>query len=270
MVKINRNTHREESNLASNPLPLKICFRVTRFCNARCGFCLAPPDGGIHPPVIQLKQYIDWLFERGVKSIHFCGGEPTIHHDLPQLIEYVYAKGGKPRLTTNGILISDKLIASLYASKTEVKVSLHGPSEFHNAIVGREAFDATTTTIKRLIASGIRTSIQTTIIHEHLDIVDWMIQYSQKNKVKRISFLPFIPRGSGHEKRGIYELSYNERYKLRDLVRQRRKEFNSIIDIRLLDFNIKQVPVVEPDGRVVMESSTETRDVLLYQIPLGY
>jgi len=266
MVKINHSRHKRRSTLAK-PLPLKICFRITRFCNARCGFCLAPPDGGIHPPVLQLKQYIDWLFERGVRSIHFCGGEPTIHHDLPQLIEYVYAKGGKPKLTTNGISISDKLIAALDACKAEVKVSLHGPTAFHNSIVGREAFDSTTATIKRLIDSGIRTSIQTTIIHEHLEIVDWVIHYGMTNKIKRINFLPFIPRGSGHENRGKYELSYSERWKLRDLIKQRRKDTSGIMDIHLLDFNVKPVPVVEPDGRVVMESSTEAKDVLLYQIP---
>jgi hypothetical protein len=29
-------------------LPEVVCFRVTRYCNAACGFCLAPPDGA-HP-----------------------------------------------------------------------------------------------------------------------------------------------------------------------------------------------------------------------------
>lgn len=28
--------------------PQSVCFRVTRACNARCGFCLAPGDGE-HP-----------------------------------------------------------------------------------------------------------------------------------------------------------------------------------------------------------------------------
>lgn len=256
----------------SNPdpgdsLPIKICFRVTRFCNARCGFCLAPPDGGDHPPVSRLKKYIDWLFERGVWSIHFCGGEPTIHHDLPQLIRYVHTMGGKPLLTTNGISISDDMIAVLNATKAEVKVSLHGPSAFHNAIVGRDAFDATTGSITRLIASGVRTSVQSTIIHDHLDTVDWIIRHCLDNKIKRVGFLPFIPRGSGNGNRGIYELSCHERRKLQDLIKRKRRDLNGRIEIRLLDFNVKPVPVVEPDGRVIMEGSTEALDVLLHQIP---
>ncbi len=253
MAESTPNVYREGSTLAyTNHLPSKICFRVTRSCNARCGFCLAPANGSIHPSVTQLKQYLDWLIERGVRRIHFCGGEPTIHHGLPELIDYTYVKGAKPMLTTNGISLSGKLITVLSATGTKVKVSLHGPMAFHNKIVGREAFDAATTTIRRLVASGIRTSIQTTIIHEHLDVVNWMIQYGLQSKIKRISFLPFIPRGNGYENRGIYELSYRERCQLRDLIKQKKRKYNTIIDLQLLDFNVKPVPVVEPDGSVVI------------------
>src|SRR5882672_1506787 len=94
-------------------LPPMVCFRVTRFCNARCGFCLAPPDGGVHPPTAALRGRIDWLLAHGVKTIHFCGGEPTVHHGLPELIAYVCTHGGKSKLTTNGITLSDDLIPTL-------------------------------------------------------------------------------------------------------------------------------------------------------------
>src|SRR6187402_3608771 len=102
-------------NMHEKALPTMVCFRVTRFCNARCGFCLAPPDGGKHPSFESLRSRIDWLFERGVKTIHFCGGEPTIHHDLPKLIKYVHEQGRKSKLTTNGISISEELVETLRA-----------------------------------------------------------------------------------------------------------------------------------------------------------
>ena len=145
-------------------LPSMICFRVTRFCNARCGFCLAPPDGGIHPPASLLKERIDWLLERGVKTIHFCGGEPTIHRELSALIDYVHHRNGKSKLTTNGISLPDNLVDALHLAKTQVKVSLHGPQEHHNEVVGCNAFDKTTATVRRLVAAGISTSVQTTIV----------------------------------------------------------------------------------------------------------
>jgi len=256
-------------NKHESALPSMVCFRVTRFCNARCGFCLAPPDGGIHPSFESLRGRIDWLFANGVKTIHFCGGEPTIHHDLPGLIRYVNEQGKKSRLTTNGISISDELIHTLYAAKTQVKVSLHGPCAHHNDVVGVNAYDRTVSSIQRLVTSRVATSVQTTIVAGHLDIVDWSIRFCLDNGVKRISFLPFIPRGNGYENRNKYELSIAERRNLHNAVKQKRRKLNSRLDIRLLDFNSRPIHVIESDGRVVLERATESRDVLLYRINSG-
>jgi MoaA/NifB/PqqE/SkfB family radical SAM enzyme len=248
-------------------LPATICFRITRFCNARCGFCLAPPDGGIHPAAKVLKNRIDWLVNNGAKTIHFCGGEPTIHQQLPELIEYVIERGKKTKLTTNGIAMSDELMHTLLVAKTQVRVSLHGNQSHHNEVVGCDAYDKTTATIQRLISGRVSTAVQTTIISGHLDMVELMIQFCIENRVKRLSILPFIPRGSGYQERTQYELSSSERRDLQNLVTQQRRKLRSRIDIRLLDFNIQSIPVVEPDGQVLLESSTEARDILLYQLP---
>ena len=265
-LKTHRRKKHREKLVHSFGLPHMICFRVTRFCNARCGFCLAPPDGGIHPPFEILKQRIDWLFTNGVKTIHFCGGEPTIHHHLPELIGYVNKQGKKSKLTTNGISISEELIRTLRLCSTTVKVSLHGPCEHHNDVVGLDAFDRTTSGIRRLVSAGVSTSVQTTIVSGHLDVVDWIIQFCLDNKIQLVSFLPFIPRGNGKESRGKYELSSDERRYLQYRVRQEKLKFRRRLDIRLLDFNSQPIHVVESDGRVMLESATEARDVLLYRI----
>ena len=87
-------------------LPPSICFRVTRYCNARCGFCLAPPDG-VKTTASALTHRLDWLLAHGVRRIHFCGGEPTLHPALPQLLRHVSVQGGKVELTTNAAALSD-------------------------------------------------------------------------------------------------------------------------------------------------------------------
>ena len=243
-----------------------VCFRVTRFCNARCGFCLAPPDGGQHPSAELLKTHIDWLLARGVKTIHFCGGEPTIHKELPQLIAHVRNLGGKCKLTTNGIAVSDPLIATLRHTRTEVKVSLHGDREHHDAVVGCEAFARTTETISRLIANRVSTSVQTTIVAGHLDVVPWIIHFCREHRVPKVSFLPFIPRGSGFARRSEYALSAEEKRSVQRMVREARRACNGHLEVRLLDFNARPIHVVEPDGRVVLEGATESMDVVLAQI----
>ena len=52
-----------------------------------------------------LMQRLDWLAARGVRTIHFCGGEPTIHPALAELIGHVRGQGGSSQMTTNGIAL---------------------------------------------------------------------------------------------------------------------------------------------------------------------
>lgn len=240
-------------------LPESICFRVTRYCNARCGFCLAPPDGA-HADIDTLIGRLDWVLARGVRTIHFCGGEPTIHPAIAQLIEYVHSHDAKSRLTTNGIAISDELVAMLRARHTEVKVSLHGDREHHNEMVGCDAFDRTTENLRRLVASGVRTSVQTTVVAGGEWVVEWVAAFCRTVGVGRLSILPFIPRGSGYHRRGEYELTASERGKLHGLVRRQRRALSGRLDLRWLDFTARPVTVVEADGTVVIEGATESQD----------
>jgi len=247
-------------------LPQTLCFRVTRYCNARCGFCLAPPDGA-HPDVGALTRRVDWLLARGVKTLHFCGGEPTIHPGLPQLLAHAHAQGGNTKLTTNGITLPGDLLAALRAVGTQVKVSLHGDREHHDALVGRKAFEHTTGNLRRLVAADVRVSVQTTVVAGATEAMEWVAGFCLDAKVRRLSILPFIPRGNGADRRGDYELSPAQRRALRERVAQKRRALAGRLELRWLDFTAQPIPVVEADGRVVLEHATETEDQVLCHIP---
>lgn len=247
-------------------LPESICFRVTRNCNARCHFCLAPPDGD-QPCANVLKHRIDWLLSQGVKTIHFCGGEPTIHPALAELLTHTIECGGRNQLTSNGIVIAESLLPVLKSTRTAVRVSLHGDKAHHNAMVGVTAFQHTTRNIERLVALGVKTSVQTTVVAGKTEVIDWMTKYCLDVGVRRLSFLPFIPRGSGVHHRDEFVLTTLQRRELHRMIRQKRHALNRRLDIRWLDFNSQVIPVVEPDGRIVLEGATESTDQLLYRIP---
>jgi MoaA/NifB/PqqE/SkfB family radical SAM enzyme len=247
-------------------LPSTICFRVTRNCNARCGFCLAPPEG-VQPDETTLIKRIDWLFSHGVETFHFCGGEPTVHPALPELLTHVHAMQGKSRLTTNAISISEDLISTLVGTGTLVKVSLHGDRRHHDEMVGRRAFDRTTRNLSRLIAGGARVSVQTTVVASQTWVVDRMVEFCIQARVRRLSFLPFVPRGSGSALRREYGLSATEREALRKRIKTKRRLLGRLLDVRWLDFNAQPLHVVEADGRIVLEGATESVDEVIARIP---
>ncbi len=247
-------------------LPASLCFRVTRYCNARCGFCLAPPDGA-HPPAEVLLGRLDWLAARGVRTIHFCGGEPTIHPALADLLAHVRARGVNSRVTTNGIALPAPLVPALRAAGTRVKVSLHGDRALHDAIVGRVAFDLATQHLRSLRAAGVPTGVQTTIVAGSEWVLDWMADFCLAERVGQLSILPFIPRGSGLATRDDYALTPGRHAQLRDAVRRKRRRLQGRLDVRWLDFSGQAIHVVEADGRLVIERASEAMDTLVCTIP---
>lgn len=248
-----------------NSLPEQVCFRVTRSCNARCGFCLAPPDGA-QPDFQTLTQRIDWLIAHGVSIFQVCGGEPTVHRELPQLIEYIHARGGKTRLTTNAIKVSDALITVLKTTGAEVKVSLHGDEVQHNRMTGVRSFAHTEKNLRRLIAARVPVSIQTTVVAGAEWVVDWMANYCQEQGLRRLSLMPFLPRGSGDDCKDEFGLSPQQRRRLRDHVKRLRHRYNGRVDIRWLDFNASPIHVVDADGSLVLEGASDAMDELLGHI----
>ena len=97
--------------------------------------------------------------------------------------------------------------------------------------------------------------------------MEWVAGFCLETKVRRLSIMPFIPRGNGLSRREDYELSSIQRWSLRELVAKKRRAFMGRLDLRWLDFSASPLLVAEADGRVILESSTEARDVLIYQIP---
>jgi len=249
-------------------LPPTLCFRVTGACNARCGFCLAPPSATSPRPDLLVAR-LDWLLDHGVRTLHFCGGEPSLHPALPMLLARAHDRGAGTRLTTNGIVLPAPLLSALEGTGTAVRVSLHGDREGHNALVGCDAFDRAVGSLRRLLASGIDASVQSTLVATNLESLPWIAGFCLENGVRRLSLLPFIPRGRGGSRADDYRLSSGQRRALRTSVRGMRRELGARLDVRWLDFSVASLPVVGTDGRLILEGGTEGGDRLLCRIPVA-
>jgi len=247
-------------------VPDMVCVRVTRACNARCSFCLAPPDGN-HPNTDTLQRRIDWLFGHGMRVVHFCGGEPTLHPGLPRLLAQVRAHAARgTRLTTNGIVMPDAVLDELRASEARVKVSVHGDAAHHDHIVGRPVHDAVVRTIQRLVSRNVHTTVQTTMLASNPEGFDAVLKLSLELGVHGLTVMPFIPRGSGLNRADDFALSEAQRRQARARVRQARRAFSGRLDLRWIDLVTKPFYVLEPDGRLVIEGRSERFDVELTQL----
>ena len=103
---------------------------VTDLCNLRCRYCM--PDGVpklSHEDILTYEEFLRLaaLFAQcGIDTVRITGGEPLVRRGVEQLTAGLKAIPGIRRvaLTTNGVLLAQKLPALLAAGLDSVNISL--------------------------------------------------------------------------------------------------------------------------------------------------
>ena len=116
---------------------------VTDLCNLRCRYCM--PDGVpklAHEDILTYEEFLRLaaLFAQcGIDTVRITGGEPLVRRGVEQLTAGLKAIPGIRRvaLTTNGVLLAQKLPALLAAGLDSVNISLDtlhpgGPCQRHS------------------------------------------------------------------------------------------------------------------------------------------
>jgi MoaA/NifB/PqqE/SkfB family radical SAM enzyme len=138
-------------------------LEITRHCNLTCVHCYAASSPRL--PLIERMQYADWcrvLDEArtiGCRRVQFIGGEPTLHPDLPTLLEHAARLGFSHReVFTNGTLLREDLVETFKRLKVIVQFSLYSSDPaVHDQITGQPgSFDRTVEGVRRLVRRRVR------------------------------------------------------------------------------------------------------------------
>jgi radical SAM protein with 4Fe4S-binding SPASM domain len=192
--------------------PDKFNIALTYKCNNRCYYCYAAcPKQTDELSLTEWEDVIDGL---NVPAINFTGGEPTLYKDLPKIIKYANSRGIHTGLITNGRLLEyDYCVELKNAGLQTVQVTLNGMQNEHELMSGvKGSWGETISGIKASLASGLYTSVNTTLMrNNYLNIVD-MIQFIYSFGVKHLSFNSLITTGKGrlYQKDNELRLNYNE------------------------------------------------------------
>lgn len=121
------------------PKPYIIMIAVTSFCNARCIGCRYGRD---FMPGHQLswdmtRDLLDDAREAGYYSIRLYGGEPLLHPDLPKMVEHCRKLELHPYVTTNAILLRDRIDDLYAAGLRDITVGFYGVGEAYDRYVQR-------------------------------------------------------------------------------------------------------------------------------------
>ncbi len=123
------------------PAPSMLVCIMTRACPLRCRYCFASP--GSEQSVLSLataRKALAMLGTRRPRTVSFFGGEPLVAWESVRQIvaeaEALCANDGVPvsfSLTTNAVLMTDRIAAYLAAKQFSLIISLDGPPDLHNA-----------------------------------------------------------------------------------------------------------------------------------------
>ncbi|HUX99511.1 MAG TPA: radical SAM protein [Candidatus Deferrimicrobium sp.] len=208
-----------------NFIPLFYIWTMTNACNFRCGYC-SNHRGAKYPDLWEegLKQDLNTeqgknliRIMKGSTAIYFCGGEPTLRKDLPELLDYSTKLNMFNMINTNGSLIGDLLLKTRYrnflSQMDVIIISLDSLSIPQLAEIYKTDQNIARKILRNILSLRIlqnfihfklvaNTVITRDTIEESFDILDWCNDLG-------ICFSP-ISANLGHEP--DYDLIQNPRY----------------------------------------------------------
>ena len=193
-----------------DPLGRKIEYMrvsVTDRCNLRCVYCMPEGIKNIPMPQIltfeEIRDICSVAAGLGIRYIRLTGGEPLVRLGVEKLVWMIKNIPGIERvtLTTNGVLLKDKLPEMIEAGLDGVNISLDTPDrEKYKKITGSDALTKVLEGIDAAVKSGIRTKLNAVILRENRDDLLDLAEMA-KNMPLDVRFIEMMPIGEG----GKYE-----------------------------------------------------------------
>lgn len=180
----------------------KLRISVTDRCNFRCNFCM-PED----PSWLPRKEILSFeeitrvtrvLASIGIHKIRLSGGEPLMRRGVEKLVNMLVQVPGieDVSMTTNGIMLADRISLLKRSGLNGVTVSLHSmKAERFESITGtRNTFERVLQGIQSAKDAGLKVKINTVTIRDcnEDEILDFAnLAYYGNVTVRFIEYMPF-------------------------------------------------------------------------------
>lgn len=157
-------------------------IEITRRCNLKCITCFVrhAAGGGEELTKLQVYEIIDDAKRFYGECLHLTGGEPFIHPDIFDIIDYGI-KSGYPNIivNTNGTLLDEDKVKYLsgFGDVVHLTVSVDGFEEMNDKIRGRGVFGKVVETLELLSEYRINCSVMSVVTKELLSSLNRWIDF---------------------------------------------------------------------------------------------
>lgn len=177
-----------------------IFLYVTERCQLRCGHCYMGDrlERGSSLSLEEARWIIQSCRRLGAEYITLLGGEPTLHPDLPAIVQWAKDCGFSQIMIDSHGLRSEGILAIPKELLYYVTISLDGANaESHERVRGRGTFDRTCKTIQTLVKSGYRVRINSTVFRFTLSEAPALLRLAEFLGVSLVNFHTFSEEGLG-------------------------------------------------------------------------
>lgn len=242
-------------------------------CNLACEHCSV-----FSSPFVDTSQdldtesalnVVDQMVELNVRTAILSGGEVLFRPDALEIMQACFDRGLRVSLETNGLLISDDLIAFAKAAQEKrlfnMCVSVDGGTpETHDAMRGPNTFKTILANLKKLHDGGIRFDIQCILNKANMATIPDFYRWGRDLQpgLRNILFGFLNPVGRGSELIKKVGLGYEDMIEIMKLVRSAREGFPG-------QTVVKAAPAAIPPQFVGMVyNSPNTAGCMTCQFPL--
>ncbi|HBB67763.1 MAG TPA: hypothetical protein DCZ93_10805 [Elusimicrobia bacterium] len=247
--------------------PNHITFELTDQCNYRCKHCYRESSPDLHKrlDLAKIKEYITALRENGGSIVELTGGEPMLHPDFFEIVDFACKNMNLVAILTNGYYLQEEAIQKLLKNKKSLifNISLDSDhKECHDKFRGKEgAFDKTINAMRLLGENGFLYRTAMSVTDENNYDIEGTIQLARKYGARTFTYNHVMDVGRGEgvsaEGRKATAEATMKRLEYEGRLKEEHKDFINFLSVEQVNAlksmncgTIHRTVVVGPDGEV--------------------
>lgn len=184
-------------DLQTVDMPLYVYLELTEACNFNCKFCSVGKRNRNYISVELAKKVLNEMKKNNIYDIYYTGGEPMLHPNLAEIVNYASELGIRQTILTNGSLI--KKHGSILDKFMCICVSLHGNKRTHNLLTNSDSYDEMISNIKLAKKhTNVKINYTVTTDNQNIDEMMSVLDYAKSHDIE-VSFAKYNNVGTGKE-----------------------------------------------------------------------
>jgi len=175
--------------------PSKVYLELTRRCNLNCVYCYNKSTQKYLQElnVEQIYNLLSELSKSGTFEIRLTGGEPSLHKNFEEIVNYAELLGFFLSVSSSGVINSKAIEILQKDSIRIIIIGLDGPKEYNDLKRGKGTFDKVIDTVNKLKDKTIK--FNCVICKENIKHLDYVAELSDKIGISGINITPLVSIG---------------------------------------------------------------------------